>query len=149
MTDEKQLYNFYLPYLPPTMDAIRIENKCIPGCFDVYLRHKCGNQIWLENKIANANEKVCFEPSQYLFMLEHVHRYNGKAAAIIATRSSFREFFVINFVNIPRLYMLKLCHEHKTPNEYEELSTINHLGFFSRHQSIKSAIERIERICIS
>lgn len=149
MKNEVELYNSMMDYLPPSMDAIRIENKCIPGCFDVYIRHKNGNHLWLENKIANFKEKVSFEPSQYIFMLEHVHKFNGRCTALVGSKGLTKEFYVINLSNISKKDMYNIQKIHFTVEDYENLSQDNEQTVFSKHQDMKSAVKEIGLNCTS
>lgn len=129
------------------MDAIRIENKCIPGCFDVYIRHTNGNHLWLENKIANFKEKVAFEPSQYIFMLEHVHKFSGRCTALVGSKGPTQEFYVIDLSSISKNTIYAIQKTHFTVKEYEQLSQDTGQDIFSKHQNMKLAVQKIKSLC--
>lgn len=145
MKNEVELYNKFIDYLPPVMDAIRIENKSIPGCFDVYLRHENGKQLWLENKIANYNEQVSFEPSQYIFMIEHVHKYSGLCLALIGTRNN-QGLYLLNLSNLPKSIMYNSQLNKYSLKDYESVCLEYDLKAVTKHESMKSVVDSIRDI---
>jgi hypothetical protein len=145
---EVKLYNSFKKYLPIEFDVIRVENSVSSGMPDVYLRHYSGKHFWLENKIANPNEKIEFEVSQPTFISEHVHNFLGYCLCLIATREVFPEYYLINFNNMTAKAICNLKDSPKTPEELMKINDKAIEKFIHKLEDIKKVIKFINTLCV-
>lgn len=144
---EVKLYGQFKKYLPIELDVKRVENKVSKSFPDVYLRHMNGKHFWVENKIANPNEKIKFEDGQVEFLNEHTKQFNGYALVLIATNEQFPDYYLLNCNNIPINLFFDLEKIQKTPEQLLELSNKSDEKFIDKHDNIKSVIKFIMSLC--
>jgi uncharacterized protein YlzI (FlbEa/FlbD family) len=144
---EVKLYKDFKKNLPIELDTKRIENMVCKGFPDVYLRHVKGKNFWLENKIANPNEKIIFEDGQIDFLYQHTKEFSGYALFLISTREVFPKYYLINCNNMNKNLFFDLMKESKTPEQLLELSNKSDEKFIDKHDNIKSVIKFIMSLC--
>lgn len=140
--DEKKLYNKIKEKLVGSnIICERVENSCIPGMPDVYLRTQT-QSFWIENKICNWNEQLVIRKSQLLWIMQHALKFHTNVFVLISDDNGDIFFMDMKRLSKNNYYSLLFSEKHFKLKDIAYLENKKRF-FYGSYKNINKVIEKI------